>query len=167
MVNTLTAHISPSHSSVHLQTKKPLSGVLSHVGSQWPLFLQRIESLKQNYEQWKMMEHLNAWNSCIWFYHRKVENIYLLTRVIHMAVFTAYARHTITLIGSIGVGTCSINTWILQTFVNVYFAMKSFPTISTKTLIIIDAIYATCTIPTRAGLTIVVVNIAMFAFIPR
>ena len=65
MVNTLTAHISPSHSSVHLQTKKPLSGVLSHVGSQWPLFLQRIESLKQNYEQWKMMEHLNAWNSCI------------------------------------------------------------------------------------------------------
>ena len=67
MLNTLTAHISPSHSSVHLQTKKPLSGVLSHVGSQWPLFLQRIESLKQNYEQWKMMEHLNAWNGQIMY----------------------------------------------------------------------------------------------------
>ena len=114
------------------------------------------------------MEHFNVQGHMYFhFYHRKAENIYLLTWVIHMAVFTAYARHTITLIGSIGVGTCSINTWILQTFVNVYFAMKSFPTISTKTLIIIDAIYATCTIPTRAGLTIVVVNIAMFAFIPR
>ena len=84
-----------------------------------------------------------------------------------MAVFTAYARHTITFIRSIGVGTCSINTWVSQTFVNVYFTMRSFPTISTNALIIIDAIDAPCTIHTRAWLAIVVVDVAMFAFIPR
>ena len=84
-----------------------------------------------------------------------------------MAVFTAYARHTITFIRSIGVGTCSINTWISQTFVNVYFTMSSFPAISTNALIIIDSIYAPCTIHTRAWLAIVVVDVAMFAFIPR
>ena len=101
------------------------------------------------------------------FYHRKAENIYLLTWVIHMAVFPAYARHTITFIRSIGVGTCSIPTWIEQAFVNVYFTMSSFPTISTNALIIIDAVYTPCTIHTRAWLAIVVVDVAMFAFIPR
>ena len=101
------------------------------------------------------------------FYHLKSENIYLLTWVIHMAVFPAYARHTITFIRSIGVGTCSIPTWIEQAFVNVYFTMSSFPTISTNALIIVDAVYTPCTIHTRAWLAIVVVDVAMFAFIPR